>query len=154
MSPLAAATDCAGTVSIIERSITVGDGTDYAWDGDTSGLGNMQARNNDVPKGHGDGDVTQHDFYAPRMITLPVSIAPAPGESPSRTVLWARWMTLRDAWVRSFDVDLTLEHVEPGETAQYLGRPDACTPDLTAWRQGQPLIRVLLAFRCGDPTRY
>lgn len=149
-----AAVDCAGTVTIVERSITIGDGTDYAWDGSTQDYGNTQVRNNDVPKGHGDGDVSQHDFYAPRMFMFPISIAPAPNESPTRAQLWARWTTLRDAWARSFDTDLTLQVVEPGETSQYLGRPNACTPDLTGWRKGQPLIRVLLAFRCADPTRY
>lgn len=141
-------------MEILERNIMVGDGTDYAWDGQIGGLGEPEVRNTDVDKGHGDGATSQHDYYTVRTITLPVSIAPAPGESPSRTVLWQRWMTLRDGWVKAFDQDLTLEHVEPGETVQYLGRPNGVTLDDSAWRRGNPLLRVLLSFRCADPTRY
>lgn len=151
---VAADVTCAGTFELIERSITVGDGTDYAFDGRVDGLGEPQVRNSDVDKGHGDGATSQHDFYTTRVIQIPVSIAPAPNENPSRATLWARWTTLRTAWEKSFGDVLTLEHVEVGSVDTYVGRPDFATLDDTAWRSGQPLLRVLLGFRCSDPTRY
>lgn len=153
---VAAGVECAGTMELVERSITIGDGTAYAWDnqGRITGLGNPQTRNSDVAKGQGDGDVPQHDFYGPRLLTMPVSIAPAPGESTTKAAIWALWRTLENAWTKSFDVDLTLIHTEPGHVDTYIGRPDSCALDDTLWRQGMPVLRVLLAFRCSDPTRY
>lgn len=154
MTALAADASCAGTMELVERSITIGDGTDYAWDGQITGLGEPDVRNTDVDKGHGDGAVPQHDFYGTRVLSLPVSIAPAPGESANRATLWARWTTLRTAWAKSFDVDLTLEHTEVGSVDTYIGRPNGVTLDDSMWRRGMPVLRVLLSFRCSDPTRY
>lgn len=145
---------CAGTFELVERSIIVGDGTDYAFDGLVGGLGNPEVRDNDVDKGHGDGAITQHDFYEKRLITIPVSIAPAPGESVTKAQIWQRWLTLKAAWLKSFDVDFTLVHEEVGFTSTYFGRPTAVTLDDSLWRRGLPVLRVLLAFRCGDPTEY
>jgi hypothetical protein len=145
---------CAGTFELITRSIIVGDGTDYAFDGLVDGLGNPEVRDNDVDKGHADGAITQHDFYQKRLIAIPVSIAPAPGESVSKATLWARWLTLKTAWIKSYDVDLELVHDEVGFTTSYFGRPTAVTLDDSLWRRGMPVLRVLLAFRCGDPAEY
>lgn len=154
MTAVAVEATCAGTFELVERSITVGDGTDYAFDGAVSGLGIPDIRNNDVDKGHGDGAVGQHDFYAVRNILIPVSIAPSPNESYSdRVTLWGRWVTLRTAWVKS-NIDLTLEHTEVGNTDTYFGRPNGVALDDVAWRAGKPLLRVALAFRCPDPTVY
>jgi hypothetical protein len=145
---------CAGTFELVERSLTIGDGTDYAFDGVVSGLGVPDVRNNDVDKGHGDGAITQHDFYQTRSITIPISIAPAPGESASKSTIWGRWLTLKAAWAKSFDVDLTLVHDEVGFPTTYFGRPSGATLDDSLWRKGMPVLRVLLAFRCGDPAEY
>jgi hypothetical protein len=145
---------CAGTFELVGRSITIGDGTDYAFDGTTSGLGNPEVRDNDVDKGHGDGAITQHDFYQKRVITIPISIAPAPGETATKATIWGRWLTLKAAWAKSFDVDLELVHDEVGFSVSYFGRPTAVTLDDSLWRRGLPVLRVLLAFRCGDPAEY
>lgn len=155
MTAVAADPECAGTMELIERSITVGDGTDYAWDGQIDGLGLPDIRNNDVDKGHADGATGQHDFYAVRTITMPVSIAPATGESVTRAQLWARWLTLKAAWAKQGDgTDLTLEHTEVGYVTQYLGRPNGCTLNDLEWRRGMNVLHVLLSFRCPDPTEY
>lgn len=151
---IAADESCAGTFELVERSITIGDGTDYAFDGSPEGLGNPEVRDNDVDKGHADGAITQHDFYQKRIITIPISIAPAPGSGDSKSTIWGRWLTLQAAWAKSFDTDLTLVHTEVGSTTTYFGRPTAVTLDQTAWRRGMPVLRALLAFRCGDPTGY
>ena len=145
---------CAGTFELVDRSITIGDGTDYAFDGQVQGLGVPEVRNNDVDKGHGDGAITQHDFYQTRVIQIPVSIAPAPGESASRSTIWGRWLTLKAAWAKSFAVDLELVHNEVGFTTSYFGRPSGAALDDSAWRRGMPVLRVLLSFRCGDPAEY
>lgn len=145
---------CAGTFELVERSFTLGDGTDYAFDGTVSGLGVPDVRNNDVDKGHADGAITQHDFYNTRSITIPISIAPATGESVTRAQIWARWRVLETAWAKSYDVDLTLVHTEVGDVSTYFGRPSGVALDDGAWRRGMPVLRAILAFRCGDPTRY
>jgi hypothetical protein len=145
---------CAGTFELVTRSIIVGDGTDYAFDGLVGGLGVPEVRDNDVDKGHGDGAITQHDFYQKRPITIPVSIAPAPGENVSKATIWGRWLTLKVAWAKSFDVDLELIHTEVGFTTSYFGRPSGAALDDSFWRRGLPVLRVLLAFRCGDPAEY
>jgi len=145
---------CAGTFELLTRSIIVGDGTDYAFDGKVDGLGVPEVRNNDVDKGHGDGAITQHDFYQTRPITIPVSIAPAPGETVSKATIWGRWLTLKTAWQKSYDVDLELVHTEVGFVTNYFGRPSGAVLDDAAWRAGMPVLRVLLAFRCGDPAEY
>jgi len=155
MAPVPAAEECAGTVELLERSIVIGDGTDYAWDGSTSGFGTPEVRNNDVEKGHADGAVGQHDFYQVRLLTMPVSIAPATGETVTRAQLWQRWLTLKAAWAKQGDgTDITLEHTEVGFVTQYLGRPNGCVLNDIDWRAGRPLLRVLLSFRCPDPTEY
>lgn len=164
IEPISADEDCGQTMRLVDREVTsgdaatIGDGTFYAWDGDIGGLGDPEVRNNDVDKGHGDGAVTQHDFYAVRMITMPVSIAPVPGESSSPAVikpdLMQRWIDLKAMWVKSFDLDLLLEHVDSGFTTQYLGRPNGITLDKTAWNSGKPLLRALISFRCGDPLEH
>jgi hypothetical protein len=145
---------CAGTFELVTRSIVVGDGTDYAFDGAVSGIGVPEVRNNDVDKGHGDGAITQHDFYQTRPITIPISIAPAPGESVTRAQIWQRWLTLKAAWAKSYDVDLELVHTEVGFTTSYFGRPNGVALDDSLWRRGMPVLRVLLGFRCGDPAEY
>jgi hypothetical protein len=151
---VAADPTCAGTFELVTRSIIIGDGTDYAFDGAVTGLGQVEVRNNDVDKGHGDGAVTQHDFYVTRSIQIPVSIAPAPGESVTRAQIWARWRTLEAAWAKSYDVDLELIHDEVGDVSSYFGRPSGAALDDGNWRRGLPVLRVLLSFRCGDPARY
>lgn len=142
-------------MELVERSITLGDGTDYAWDGAVTGLGEPEVRNYDVDKGHGDGATPQHDFLQTRIIVLPVSIAPAPGESVTRAQIWARWITLRTAWAKSFTTDLHLVHTEAGGTTDtYIGRPSGAALDDSRWRKGMPVLRAALTFRCPDPTRY
>jgi len=155
MTAVPADEGCAGTVELIERDIMVGDGTDYAWDGQTDGLGLPEIRNNDVEKGHADGSTGQHDFYNARVISLPVSIAPAVGETVTRAQLWQRWLDLKTAWAKQGDgTDLTLEHVEVGFTTQYRGRPNGCVLNDIEWRRGMNVLHVLLSFRCPDPTEY
>jgi len=141
-------------MELIERSIIVGDGTNYAWDGAISGLG-LEVRDNDVDKGHGDGAVAQLDWYPKRTITMPVSIAPPPGSSPSRADLWQLWLDLKVAWARVGDgVDLTLEHTEVGFVTQYVGRPRGAVLNDIDWRSGRPLLRVLLTFTATDPNEH
>lgn len=154
-TPVAADETCAGTFEIPERNIIIGDGTNYAWDGATSGFGLPEVRNNDVDKGHGDGAVGQLDWYAKRTLTMPISIAPPTGTSPSRADLWQLWLDLKAAWARQGDgTDIIGEHVEVGFTTQYLGRPRGCVLNDIDWRAGRPLLRVLLTFECPDPTEY
>lgn len=154
-TPVSADETCAGTMELIERSITIGDGTNYAWDGPITGLGTPEVRDNDVDKGHGDGAVGQLDWYAKRPIGMPVSIAPPPGTNPSKADLWQLWLDLKTAWQRVNDgTDLTLEHTEVGFTVQYRGRPSGCVLDDSLWRKGMPVLRVLLTFRCPDPNEY
>lgn len=162
--PVAADDDCAATMRLVDREVmsgdaaTIGDGTFYAWDGGIGGLGDPEIHNNDVDKGHGDGAVQQHDFYMTRIITMPVSIAPVPGESANpvsiKPTLWTRWLDMKAAWQRSFDTNLSLEHTETGAVVTYIGRPNGIVLDRSAWDAGKPLLRALISFRCGDPLEH
>jgi hypothetical protein len=144
---------CGTQVELLERSITIGDGTVYHWDDPgIGGLGIPEVRDNDVVLGHSDGSVGQNDFYQPRLITMPLLIGDG---GPDKALSIQQYRTLETAWLKSM-FDLTLAVTEPGpDHSFYYGRPTSIRRDMTLFQTDLcNLIRCFLTFRCPNPTRY
>jgi len=132
------------------RTLTLGDDTPYRL-GPIKGLGIPDVRDNDVERGHADGDVGQNDFYAPRQLLFQITIGP-PG-SPDVETVWDNWDALEVAWGLS-NTDLPLTVTTGGRTWTFIGRPRGIVLDDTSIAKGDPLLRAQAAFKGLDPTRY
>lgn len=132
------------------RSLTLGDDTPYRL-GPIKGLGIPDVRDNDVERGHADGDVGQNDHYAPRQLLFQITIGPP--DSPDVDTVWDNWDTLEVAWTKS-NIDLPLTVTTGGRTWTFLGRPRGLVLDDTSISKGDPILRGQAAFKGLDPTRY
>lgn len=127
---------------LVERDFMIGRDTDYPGIGGIQGLGILEPRRTDQPRGHRDGDARGRDRYPARNLAIPVTVL---GDTDD--TIWANYRALAVAWRRS-DVDLQLELRIPGaaeEVLSYFGRPGSL--------DGQPrglksVIRTAAEFRC------
>lgn len=133
------------------EGFTVGEGTNYWLAGPVTGLGHPGLRTGDVPRGHQDGSVGANDYFAARIISVPVGFS-ATTVAATMTLADA----LLDAWVPS-DSDLTLTvALGPGVSFVFEGRPgaDGQSPaelDLGELFHSPPVGKALLTFRALDP---
>lgn len=144
------------TVAIASRSISFGDGTDYCWGRQgIVGLGAPPVRNNDVTQGNDHGAIGQRDYMDVRHLGFDLTIGPALGDlTTDGADVWALWDALRLAWVTSnSDLTLTIDFFG-ADTLTFLGRPDGASLDTSPMLQGLRALRVMLDFRCPDPTQY
>jgi hypothetical protein len=143
------------TVSIASLSISFGDGTDYCWGAQgITGLGPPPVRNNDVTQSNDHGAVGQRDYMDVRHLGFDLTIGPQLGDTPEPEDIWALWETLRAAWATSnSDLTLTID-VFGASTLTFLGRPDGASLDTSPLLKGLRSLRVMLDFRCPDPTQY
>lgn len=143
------------TAAIASRSISFGDGTAYCWGAQgITGLGEPTVRNNDVNQGNDHGAIGQRDYRDVRRIGFDLTIGPALGDlTTDGDDIWDLWNTLRVGWAPS-NTDLTLTIDLFGNTITFLGRPDGATLDTSPMLKGLRALRVMLDFRCPDPTQY
>lgn len=144
------------TAAIASRTISFGDGTVYCWGQQgIVGLGEPPVRNNDVNQGNDDGAIGQRDYRDVRHLGFDLTIGPGLGDVETDGAdVWALWEVLRVAWAPSMaDLTLTIDFFG-SSTLTFLGRPDGAVLDTSPMLKGLRALRVMLDFRCPDPTQY
>lgn len=139
------------TVTFTDLSnLQIGDGTVWCWDGDLDGLG-VKVRNSDLPLTGRDGAAPGRDLADVRTLRFPLVCGPPQVDSIDD--VWGEWETLDGLWQPS-TTEVEAAFTIGTSTFSHYGYPDASTPRFDQLTSGDPIIRVLLAFRCPDPTRY
>jgi hypothetical protein len=106
---------------LVERDFVIGRDTDYPGIGAIRGLGVLEPRRTDQPRGHRDGDARGPDRYPARTLTIPVTVL---GDTDSD--VWANYRALAVAWQKSqTDLELAVRIPGAAETSlSFFGRPN------------------------------
>lgn len=142
------------SVSIDLEGFTMGDGTSYEVrpDGIQGLLGTPEVRTNDVTKGHQDGAVAGHDYYEPRLVTIPVTVL---GDTSAPNVAadcLRKLEELVEAWEIVDGLDSLTLRIHLWERAYVVaGRPRPVVEDNLA-NVASGVAEVTCEFWCPDPT--